>query len=295
MIKLDKNNGFIATLLLAAPLALFSWGCNAEPGGDLDGGSGADALVMITPEPCNQLDDNNDGNVDEGCACTINDTQPCWPGDPSKRNVGVCKDGTQQCIGEVEFSQWTDCVGAVLPSEDIPGDGIDQDCDGGDGNNCEPTGPEVCNNDIDDDCDGDTDCRDSDCAESPFCNNGDCTPTGPEICDDGIDNDCDLLIDCEDIQDCATQPWACTCIKQCPPGEVRWCDDPTYCRWGFQECNPDGTWGACIETTNRPTGCEELPYYDPICCVTAGECCQALPGNESIGDCPPMQIICEEV
>ncbi len=52
--------------------------------------------------------------------------------------------------------------------------------------------PEICNNGIDDDGDGDIDCADSECAGS-----------GVEICGDGIDNDCDGLADCFDT-DCST-------------------------------------------------------------------------------------------
>ncbi len=300
MKNIAGNVGYIATLILAGAFVWATAACDSsEPSGDetLDGGVEGypDSGIQPPdqPEPCNEVDDDGDGRVDEGCACVKNSTQACWPGDPAARNVGECRDGIQHCIGETEMSQWGPCEGYVLPSEDIPDDGIDQNCDGGDGDFCVPTGPEICNNDMDDDCDGDTDCRDSDCEDYPLCS-GDCVPE-PEICDDMIDNDCDMLIDCDDIQDCATDPWACTCIKMCPPGEVRWCDDPTYCRWGSQVCNPDGTWGACVETANRPAGCEDKPFYDPICCVMAGECCQALPSNDSIGDCPPMEIVCDPI
>lgn len=63
-----------------------------------------------------------------------------------------------------------------------------------------PPGAETnCNDGIDNDCDGNTDCGDADCSEIPPC---DCVPThskekGPR-CSDGIDNDCDGLIDGDD-------------------------------------------------------------------------------------------------
>jgi len=291
-----RNIGFTAISALTMALALASWSCDggssANGDDDDDGSADVDSGTSLIPESCNQVDDNGDGNVDEGCACTLNATQSCWPGDPSTRNVGECHDGIQHCQGEVEFSQWSPCEGYQLPTEDIEGNGLDENCDGGDGDNCEETGPEICNDDIDNDCDGATDCRDDDCVDFPLC--GDCTPSD-EVCNDGVDNDCDGLVDCDDVNDCYDEPWACTCIKQCPPGSVRWCDEPTYCYWGTQTCNPDGTWGACHETASRPTGCEGDVYYNPICCVLAGECCQALPSNESIGDCPPGEVICEDV
>jgi len=293
---MQRSKGSLYAVMLVALPALTLWACDTSPGaGDSDrdaGAAGVDADVVIVPESCNQIDDNEDGKVDEGCTCTIDEVQACWPGDPSARNVGECKDGLQRCQGEVEFSQWGPCEGAVLPTEDTYGDGIDQNCDGGDGDACVPTGPEICNDDLDNDCDRDTDCRDSDCADYPLC--GDCTPTGPEICGDEYDNDCDGLVDCDDTDDCYDDPAACTCIKKCPPGSIRWCDEPTYCRWGKQTCNPDGTWGTCTETPARPVGCESDEYYNPVCCVLAGQCCQSLPSNDSIGECPPGEIVCED-
>ncbi|NIP38990.1 MAG: hypothetical protein GWM89_08025 [Candidatus Dadabacteria bacterium] len=60
-----------------------------------------------------------------------------------------------------------------------------------------------CNNGIDNDCDGNTDCSDSGCTADPVCNF--CIPTyskekGPR-CSDGIDNDCEGAADGADT-DC---------------------------------------------------------------------------------------------
>jgi hypothetical protein len=76
------------------------------------------------------------------------------------------------------------------------------DCGGG----CMVTeDPEAtCDDGLDNDCDGDYDCTDSDCDMDPACI---CVPE-TEICDDGIDNDCDDLVDCSD-PDCDLDP-ACT-------------------------------------------------------------------------------------
>ncbi len=69
---------------------------------------------------------------------------------------------------------------------------------------CTPS-TEICNDGVDNDCDGATDCADSDCSADAACN---CTPS-TEICDDGIDNDCDGATDCAD-SDCSADA-ACNC------------------------------------------------------------------------------------
>lgn len=69
---------------------------------------------------------------------------------------------------------------------------------------CTPS-TEVCDNGIDDDCDGAIDCADGDCSADPAC---ECVPS-TEVCDNGIDDDCDGAIDCADT-DCSADP-ACNC------------------------------------------------------------------------------------
>jgi hypothetical protein len=65
-----------------------------------------------------------------------------------------------------------------------------------------PGVPEVCNDNVDNDCDGNTDCDDNECVNSPVCQ----VSGGPEICDDGIDNDGDGKTDCSDKKDCGKDP-----------------------------------------------------------------------------------------
>ncbi len=65
-------------------------------------------------------------------------------------------------------------------------------CDDDDDDNTNNTTAEICDNGIDDDGNGDTDCADAACVDDAACQ---------EICDDGIDNDLDGDIDCED-SDC---------------------------------------------------------------------------------------------
>ncbi len=63
------------------------------------------------------------------------------------------------------------------------------DCSSGGGSNAE-----ICDNDIDDDGDGDTDCADDDCANSSDC----AIEPVVEICDNGVDDDQNGYTDCSD-------------------------------------------------------------------------------------------------
>ncbi len=76
----------------------------------------------------NGLDDNCDGRVDEGCACTPGAVEPCFLGPPGKHLIGACSDGTQTCQG-AEFGTWGDCKGSIAPSAERC-DKLDNDCNG---------------------------------------------------------------------------------------------------------------------------------------------------------------------
>jgi hypothetical protein len=97
-----------------------------------DVADGGDACVPVEDncgafERCdNGLDDDCDGEVDEGCACTPGMVQRCFAGPPGRRNVGVCQDGAQVCIGD---GQWGPCIGGVVPQPDTC-NGADNACNG---------------------------------------------------------------------------------------------------------------------------------------------------------------------
>jgi hypothetical protein len=87
----------------------------------------------VGTEVCgNGLDDDGDGKVDESCKCDPDVTlvQECYPGVASTEGVGPCKAGTQQCVRDAEFSSWGACGGAVVPVTEVCNDGIDNDCNG---------------------------------------------------------------------------------------------------------------------------------------------------------------------
>jgi len=220
----------VAIVTICAVSACSSGGCStgADPGiGRRDGGSENDfgAVDLGGPPPsgeaCNQVDDTGEGLVDEACSCDADSAQPCWPGAASRRGLGSCLDGYQRCEPFGEFLAWGACVGAVLPSAEIDGNCIDEDCDGsapGCGVACGEI--EDCLNGTDDDCDALVDCADRDCVATAACT-ASCVPSesGETRCADGVDNDCDGLVDCGDGQCVTVDP--CVPPPPPPPGCVR--------------------------------------------------------------------------
>lgn len=76
----------------------------------------------------NGLDDNCNGQVDEGCPCAPGEMRSCFPGAADRRGIGVCRDGMMRCT---ELGAWVgnECTGAT-PARDETCDGRDEDCDG---------------------------------------------------------------------------------------------------------------------------------------------------------------------
>lgn len=78
-------------------------------------------------EICNLIDDNCDGQVDEGleCDCTVpNMTRACGF-DPALNNIGICRLGTQTCQEE---GSYTLCSGHIPPIAELC-NLADDDCD----------------------------------------------------------------------------------------------------------------------------------------------------------------------
>ncbi|MEZ4222945.1 MAG: MopE-related protein [Polyangiaceae bacterium] len=98
-------------------------------------------------EVCNEIDDDCDGTVDEGCSCVSGTTRACYSGPSGTEGNGGCKGGTQNCAG----GSWeTLCVGESLPKVESC-NGQDDDCDGnldngnpGGGASCTTGQPGVC-------------------------------------------------------------------------------------------------------------------------------------------------------
>ena len=127
-----------------------------------------------------------------GCNCGGSAMRACYPSsaDPSTRNVGACKDGSQTCMSSGEFGAWGSCSGAITPVQ------------------------ESCTNGVDDDCNGKVDCADPSCATDPACNTG-CTDGQTRPCYDGP-SQTENVGTCKDgTQTCSGGQWPSNC-----PGEV---------------------------------------------------------------------------
>jgi hypothetical protein len=74
-------------------------GGSGGTGGSGGSAGGTDAAAdSASDDTCgNGLDDDGDGQVDEGCACTAGATQPCYGGDKALAGIGLCAMGTQYC------------------------------------------------------------------------------------------------------------------------------------------------------------------------------------------------------
>jgi len=117
--------------------------------------------------------------------CTPGDTKECYEGPSNSKGVGLCQAGVATCI--VDGTDWSECVGQVLPQAEVCGDEIDQDCNGEDAS---------VGNVVDIDGDGYTYCE-GDCCETSW----ECfepTRVGPasfEVPGNSVDDNCNGEVD----------------------------------------------------------------------------------------------------
>jgi hypothetical protein len=92
------------------------------------------------------IDDDCNGTADDGCICTAGTKEDCaYGGDPSTQNVGACRASKRTC--NADGKAYGACDGSeVLPTTEICGNAVDEDCDGtpDDGCPCAPGTTAAC-------------------------------------------------------------------------------------------------------------------------------------------------------
>ena len=135
-----------------------------------------------------EIPDGDSDNTSTGIyvTCTPGERMDCYEGPSGTAGVGLCKAGYKECVED--GTDWSECRDQVLPQMEICNDGIDQDCDGQD------TTPE---NAVDIDGDGYNYCT-GDCCETSWDCLGDpekVNPSSFEVPGNGADDNCNGEVD----------------------------------------------------------------------------------------------------
>ena len=85
--------------------------------------------VIPAAESCStESDDDCDGEVNQGCACTPGASETCYSGPAGTQNVGACKAGSHTC--DASGAGYGACAGEVLPAVEDCANPADEDCSG---------------------------------------------------------------------------------------------------------------------------------------------------------------------
>lgn len=205
----------LAVMAMLAP-CLFTFSCSSSEEEDPTG----DAVVIADGDimPDGSTGEGGDGlmGTDEDTAsqCTPNETAECYHGPSGSRDRGICKAGLATCGAS---GYWGPCEGEILPQPEICQNDIDENCDGEDGTD---------ENTADYDGDGYTYCT-GDCCEFT----SECqfpalvNPAGYDFPGNSIDDNCDGTVDEVDacdtgLSESSSEPMdMAKAIDICPPAE----------------------------------------------------------------------------
>lgn len=219
--------------------------CNKEGSGY---GTCTDAVLPAMKEDCsNDLDDDCNGMVNDGCKCKPGAVQDCFDGmAPSMAGTGICVHGTQTC--KADGSDWNACTGETLPAlQEDCSNNLDDDCNGkvNDACPCVPSSTQPCyggpmgteGNGI---CHGGTQTCNSDGLSYGACV-GEQQPK-PEDCSTPLDEDCNGIV-VDPAQGCVCALGSTMSCYTGPNGT----SGVGPCKPGTQTCSADGKgYDACM-------------------------------------------------
>ncbi len=199
-------------------------------------------------ETCDAIDNNCNGQIDEGSGPGGKVTQNCYSGPAGTSGVGVCVSGVRVCNATVPgMSSFGACTNEVVPGAETC-NGRDDDCDGTVDNGF--------------DVDNDTFVSCAACNNQPNCdcNDNDATikPGAVELCDT-VDQNCNGQLDDVPSRRCFAG------LNVTPDTYTGTCPGPTctpkgVCMAGLQSCSAAGAWGVCAGATlpSNPPDAGEL-------------------------------------